>query len=103
MPGFMDALAALGKLGAAREAISATEKVRRDKTREALRALFADARPVFADPDREAVIDRHIDKVLAASSQGNAVREIAKVFGVWDALRTYAGDLLDKLEGKDTK
>lgn len=95
--GLMDGLAALGKIPAAREAISGTEKLRREKTREALRAALRDGLPGDAV---DTVVERHLDSVLAAASQGNAIREVAKVFGVWDTLRVYAGSFIDQLEGK---
>lgn len=101
--GLWNALEAFGKLPAAKAAVDTTEKIRREKTKAALLELAAIVRgreSVSDRPDDERIVDQHLDKVLAAASQGNAVREVAKVFGVYDTLRGFAGDLVDKLEGK---
>lgn len=87
--GFFDAL--LNSSPAMQKAqlvITAGLAKRREATRQAIMGLRG-------QPSLDGVSDEDLDKVLAASSHGIVIREIAKVTGI-DLLRTLA----DKLEAK---
>ena len=87
----LDMLAAIGK---AKSAIDDAEKIRRDRTTQALVDLCNDTLTEGGVKERARAVTEHLDAVLAASSQASAVREIAKAFGVGDLLRS----VIDRLE-----
>ncbi len=83
-----------GKLGDAKKALDVAEGVRREKTRAALQQVVTDARTRQGDTPG-LVAENNLDRVLAASSQAHTVREIAKMLGVGDLVRS----LVDRMEG----
>ena len=92
----MSLLDSLGALAKAQKAIDEAQSIRREKVEASLLAFAAEARAVPSG-DLPDVVRRHLPDVLKASSQGSAVREISRAFGVGDMLK----GLIDRLDGKD--
>jgi hypothetical protein len=90
---FFDSMAALKK---AHEAIDRSQEIRAERVTSALLSFAADARAVTT-ADLADVVKAHLPLVLKASSQGSAVRELARSMGLAD----YVKDLVNKLDGKD--
>lgn len=86
-----DKLATLAEAG---KAVDAAAKARRERVREALRALVRGLRSLEEGVARDHA-DSHVDAVLAASSQTGAILDLAKAAGLPDALR----GLVDRLDG----
>jgi hypothetical protein len=88
---FFDSVAALKK---AQDAVASAEKVRAERVTHALLAFAAEARSVPSG-DLAEVVKANLPLVLKASSQGSAIRELAKSLGLGD----YVKDLVSRLEG----